>query len=87
MRDYNAILELAKEKAEREAQEKGFNHAYAEWFIQGYIEGFMLGYVEGCVYAGREIGRKMLADGMPVDKIAKYTGLSVEDISILQREE
>ena len=87
MRDYNAILELAKERAQSEAQEKGLNHDCAEWFIQGYIEGFMLGYAEGWVYAQREIGRKMLADGMPVDKIAKYTGLSVEDISILQREE
>lgn len=84
MRDYNAILELAKDKAEREAQEKGLNQDDAEWFIRGYIEGFMLGYVEGCVYAGREIGRKMLADGMPVDKIAKYTGLSLEEIETLK---
>ena len=48
MRDYNAILELAKDKAEREAQEKGLNQDDAEWFIRGYIEGFMLGYAEGC---------------------------------------
>ena len=48
MRDYNAILELAKDKAEREAQEKRLNQDYAEWFIRGYIEGFMLGYAEGC---------------------------------------
>ena len=49
MRDYNAILELAKEKAQSEAQEKGLSRDCAEWFIRGYIEGFMLGYAEGCV--------------------------------------
>ena len=38
MRDYNAILELAKEKAQSEAQEKGLTHNYAEWYIQGYEE-------------------------------------------------
>ncbi len=43
MRDYNTIIELAKDKAEREAQEKGLNHDCAEWFIRGYKEGFMLG--------------------------------------------
>lgn len=84
MRDYNAILELAKEKAQSEAQEKGLIHNYAEWYIQGYIEGFMLGYAEGWVYAQREIAGKLLADGMPVDKIAKYTNLSIEEIEALK---
>lgn len=42
MRDYNAILELAKEKAQSEAHEKGLSRDCAEWFIRGYIEGFML---------------------------------------------
>ena len=84
MRDYNAILELAKDKAEREAQEKRLNQDYAEWFIRGYIEGFMLGYAEGCVYARREIAGKMLAARMPVDKIAKYTNLSIEEIEALK---
>ena len=84
MRDYNAILELAKDKAEREAQEKRLNQDYAEWFIRGYIEGFMLGYAEGCVYAQREIAEKMLAASMPVDRIAKYTDLSIEEIEALK---
>lgn len=84
MRDYNAILELAKEKAQSKAQEKGLTHDYAEWFIQGYIEGFMLGYAEGYAYARREIAGKLLADGMPVDKISRYTELSIEGIEALK---
>ena len=84
MRDYNAILELAKDKAEREAQEKGLNQDDAEWFIRGYIEGFMLGYTEGCVYAQREIAGKLLAASMTVDLIAKYTDLSIEEIKALK---
>ena len=84
MRDYNAILELAKEKAQSEAQEKGLTHDCAEWFIRGYIEGFMLGYAEGCVCARREIAGRMLSASMPVDKIAKYTDLSIEEIEALK---
>ena len=84
MRDYNAIVELAKEKAQSEAQEKGLSRDCAEWFIRGYIEGFMLGYAEGCVYAQREITGKMLAASMPLDKIAKYTDFSIEEIEALK---
>ena len=84
MGDYNSIIELAKDKAERDAQEKGLNHDCAEWFIRGYKEGFMLGYAEGCVYARYEIAGKMLAARMPVDKIAKYTDLSIEDIEAMK---
>ena len=84
MRDYNAILELAKEKAQSEVQEKGLTHNYAEWYIQGYIEGFMLGYTKGCVYAQREIAGRMLSASIPVDKIAKYTELSIEEIEALK---
>ena len=31
-----------------------------------------------------EVAREMLADGMPVDKIAKYTELSIEEIAALK---
>ena len=84
MRDSNAILELAKEKAQSDAQEKGLSRDCAEWFIRGYIEGFMLGYAEGCVYAQREIAGKLLAASMTVDMIAKCTDLSIEEIEALK---
>ena len=84
MRDYNAILELAKEKAQSEVQEKGLTHNYAEWYIQGYIEGFMLGYAEGWVYAQREIAGKLLAASKRNDMIAKCTNHSTEEIEALK---
>ena len=44
----------------------------------------MLGYAEGCVYAQREIAGRMLSASIPVDKIAKYTELSIEEIEALK---
>ena len=31
-----------------------------------------------------EVAKEMLADGVPLDKIAKYTGLSQEEIAALK---
>ena len=39
---------------------------------------------EGRAEGRAEIAREMLADGMPVDKIAKYTELSIEEIEALK---
>ena len=38
----------------------------------------------GLTEARAEVARGMLADGMPVDKIAKYTNLSIEEIEALK---
>ena len=45
----------------------------------GREEGRAEGLAEGRV----EIAKGMLSDGMPVDKISKYTGLTVEEIKSL----
>ena len=39
---------------------------------------------EGRAEGRAEVAREMLADGMPVDKIAKYTELSIEEIAALK---
>ena len=39
---------------------------------------------EGRAEVRAEVAREMLADGMPVDKIAKYTELSIEEIAALK---
>ena len=39
---------------------------------------------EGLTEARAEVAMGMLADGMPVDKIAKYTNLSIEEIEALK---
>ena len=42
------------------------------------------GRAEGRAEVHAEVAREMLADGMPVDKIAKYTDLSIEEIEMLK---
>ena len=41
------------------------------------------GYEEGAVAGKQEAARNMLADGLPQEKVAQYTGLSVDDIRAL----
>ena len=47
-------------------------------------EGRAEGHAEGRAEVRAEVAREMLADGMPVDKIAKYTELSIEEIVALK---
>lgn len=42
------------------------------------------GHAQGRAEGRAEVAREMLADGMPVDKIAKYTELSIEEIEALK---
>ena len=68
MGDYYNILHTAKEEAERIGLEKGL--------AEGRAEGRAAGRAE----AQLEMARKMLAAGMPVEQIAEFTGLSVEEL-------
>ena len=68
MGDYYNILNTAKEEAERIGLQKGLEQ----------------GLEQGDRDRAIKIAREMLADGMPVDKIAKYTDLSVEEIEALR---
>ena len=47
-------------------------------------EGRAEGHAEGRAEGRAEVAREMLADGMPVDKIARYTELSIEEIAALK---
>lgn len=72
MGDYYNILNTAKEEAERIGLEKGLERGLEKGLERGRAEG------------RAEVAREMLADGMPVDKIAKYTELSIEEIEALK---
>ena len=43
-------------------------------------------FLDGKDEGKQESARNMLADGLPVEKVAQYTGLSVEDIQALETE-
>ena len=75
------------EKRSRELAEhnRASELAYAreEAHEQGLEQGLEQGIAQGEASKAIEMARAMKSDGEPVDKIAKYTGLSPEEISRL----
>ena len=63
-----------------EGLEKGMAQGIAQGIAQGMAQGMKKGMAQGMVTANRENARRMMADGMTTDLIAKYTGLSIEEI-------
>ena len=76
MSEFDNIVNSTAEAAEIRGHAKG--HA------KGHAEGRAEGRVEGDLDRALKVAREMLADGMPVDKICKYTELSVEQIEALK---
>ena len=56
---------------------------HASGMAEGMEKGMEKGMTEGMEKANRENARRMKADGMPVELIAKYTGLTIEEINSL----
>jgi len=80
------ILEKsAYTEAELNAYEYYWDAVYNERgaIRHGYKQGIEQGMAQGIAQANRDNAMKMKADGMPTDLIAKYTGLSPEDIEAL----
>jgi predicted transposase/invertase (TIGR01784 family) len=55
--------------------------SYMEGLEEGKVEGKIEGKIEGMQERNLEIARQMKADGEPVDKIQRYTGLTEEEIA------
>ena len=51
--------------------------------VEGRAEGRAEGKAEGRAEEKMDNARKMKADNMPTDLIAKYTGLTIEEIEAL----
>lgn len=68
MRDYHATLEGAALLGRREGLEEGL------------AEGREKGLAEGRAESRAETAKMMLADGEPISKIMRYTGLTEEEI-------
>ena len=68
---------------ERIFYDDGFNKGKIEGRDEGLAEGRAEGRAEGIKEANRENARRMKADGMPAELIAKYTGLTVEAVNSL----
>jgi predicted transposase/invertase (TIGR01784 family) len=67
-RDYYNTIDFAEIKGRKEGREEGLKEGRAE------------GRAEGEQSKAYEIARQMLADGISIDMIAKYTKLSSDEI-------
>jgi predicted transposase/invertase (TIGR01784 family) len=84
------IAELAHlTETERAAYEESLKH-YRDMInvvdtarMESHAEGKAEGREEGLIEGKRQTAREMKVDGMPVQVIAKYTGLSIAEIESL----
>ena len=67
----------------RTASNKGFAQGMRKGMEKGMQQGMEKGMQQGMEKANRDNALRMKADGMPADLIAKYTGLSAEEIDKL----
>ena len=75
--DNYSVLKTAELKGEKRGEMKGREEGRKE----GRIEGRKEGKIEGRKEGKEEIARKMKADGMPNEVVAKYTGLTIDEIA------
>ena len=75
----NDVLDTAKD----EGRAEGLAEGRAEGLAEGRAEGLAKGRTEGAADAARENARRMKADKMPLELIAKYTGLTADEIVTL----
>jgi hypothetical protein len=68
---------------ERTAERRGRRKGRVEGIEVGRVEGIEVGRVEGIEKKAKETALKMLEDGLPPDRIAKYTGLPSQEIEKL----
>ena len=68
---------------ERGAIRHGYKQGLEQGMAQGMAQGLEQGMAQGIAQANCENARRMKADGMPAELIAKYTGLTIEAIESL----
>ena len=77
---YDKSFAKAYAKALSEPHSKEYAWAIADNYAERYVYNYAIGLAEGEAEANIETARKMKADGMSAEIIAKYTGLSKEEI-------
>ena len=79
------LTEYDEELTHRGFYEVGVEDGMAEGIARGMAKGEAKGKAEGKAEANLETARTMLADGMPEDKVAKYTSLPIEEVRKLKK--
>jgi predicted transposase/invertase (TIGR01784 family) len=75
-------LEQAQEKLRQAVNLNA--HEEADYW-RDWIKGYEEGRAEGELKKARETALSMLSDGLSVETISKYTGLSVQEIEALRK--
>lgn len=77
-RDYHRMLENLRYQRSVIATGRAEGHA------EGHAEGLAEGFAEGEINRAKQNALQMLADNMPIELVAKYSGLSLDEIRSLQ---
>ena len=75
-RNYNNAVKTAETRGREEGRAEGEKVGLEK----GLVEGEKVGEKKAKI----ESARKMLIDGLPVDRVVKYSGLSIEEIETLK---
>lgn len=65
------------------ARKEGFEMGIAEGRKEGFEQGVEEGIAKGSTEKSKEIAKEMLKDGMPIDKVIKFTHLTKEEVESL----
>ena len=68
----------------QELMDRNYEQGLEKGIEQGLEQGRTEGLASGCNAAIMELARVMKADGEPVERISRYTGLSADEIEKLQ---
>ena len=81
MKEYDdyVVLKDAMNTKYQEGADKGEKRGFQKGMAQGMVQGM----VQGEKNAYISTARQMKSDGMPIELIIKYTGLSAEEIEKL----
>lgn len=81
--DEQVLREAFYKEGMEEGMQKGIEKGMEKGIEKGMKKGLEKGRAEGIIEANRENARKMKADGISVDLIVRYTGLTAAEISTL----
>lgn len=82
--DFNAAQTVATKKGRAEGMEKGLAEGLEKGLAEGLEKGREEGREEGFHQAKLETAKNLLSMGLPIEQIAKGTGLSVAEIEALK---
>lgn len=66
------------------AREEGLAEGRAEGLTQGRAEGLAEGRAEGRAEAKKDIVKSMLSNGLSVEQVAKFSGLTIEEVESIK---